>query len=146
MLFVDRPYTCCKRLNHSVLLSINIQDITRLKVRNTCSNIYESMHLLHPTLTPDKTYFISFHYISPRIVFSNRPDLDQIIPDEYIFDPPDCRPDSPTIFHVLPRLSPDQYTMAGELITDVPRAIDKFPGRRYTKVHASTRRYTAKAR
>ena len=64
MLFVDRPYTCCKRLNHSVLLSINIQDITRLKVHYTCSNIYESMHLLHPTSTPDKNilYFIPLYF------------------------------------------------------------------------------------
>ena len=36
---------------------------------------------------------------------------------------------------ILIRLTPDQWTMAGERITDVPRAIDTFPERKYPQVH-----------
>ena len=86
--------------------------------------------------------------ISPRIVFSNQPDLDQIVPDEsfFLIGP---------IF-VLNRLQSSPFFDpiesrlmdhgGGGRITDVPRTIDTFPGRKYAKVRASTRRYTAKAR
>ena len=52
--------------------------------------------------------------ISPRIVFSNRPDLDQIVPDDAIFligtiAVMNRLQSSP----FLTRLSPDQWTMAG---------------------------------
>ena len=52
--------------------------------------------------------------ISPRIVFSNRPDLDQIVPDESIFligliVVLNRLQSSP----FLTQLSPDQWTMAG---------------------------------
>ena len=35
--------------------------------------------------------------ISPRIVLYHRPDLDQIVPINQVFDLPDCRPESPPI-------------------------------------------------
>ena len=52
--------------------------------------------------------------ISPRIVFSNRPDLDQIVPDESIFlIGPIVVLNRLQSSPFLTRLSPDQWTMAG---------------------------------
>ncbi|KAG1655897.1 hypothetical protein GQR58_024268 [Nymphon striatum] len=43
-------------------------------------------------------------------------------------------------YKTIQMVRPNQWTIAGGRITDVPCSIDTFPGRKYAKVHASTRK------
>ena len=88
--------------------------------------------------------------ISPRIVFSNRPDLDQIVPDDSIFlIGPIVVLNRLQSSLFLTRLSPDQWTMAGgggggggdESRTFLARST-RFRGAGMRKY--STRKYPAK--